>query len=199
MAALSMLAASSAFQGAAPIRTSQISMMAKSKVAPMFDAPPQLKGFVGEEDGFDPLGLSTLFDMKWLREAELKHGRICMLAFVGFIVPDTLFKLPNHDYSSVAAHDMNLGPYGGAMGQILLFISLVEILTAIPATNYTMNGGDREPGDFGFDPLGFSEGATPEAKEEMQLRELKNGRLAMLGFSGVVTQAALGHPDFPYV
>jgi len=31
MAALSMLAASSAFQGAAPIRTSQISMMAKSK------------------------------------------------------------------------------------------------------------------------------------------------------------------------
>ena len=29
----------------------------------MFDAPPQLKGFVGEEDGFDPLGLSTLFDM----------------------------------------------------------------------------------------------------------------------------------------
>ena len=29
----------------------------------MFDAPDTLKGFVGEEDGFDPLKLSTLFDM----------------------------------------------------------------------------------------------------------------------------------------
>lgn len=29
----------------------------------MFDAPDTLKGYVGEEDGFDPLKLSTLFDM----------------------------------------------------------------------------------------------------------------------------------------
>eukprot|EP00316_Scyphosphaera_apsteinii_P021372 CAMPEP_0119309906 /NCGR_PEP_ID=MMETSP1333-20130426/17543_1 /TAXON_ID=418940 /ORGANISM="Scyphosphaera apsteinii, Strain RCC1455" /LENGTH=173 /DNA_ID=CAMNT_0007313987 /DNA_START=126 /DNA_END=647 /DNA_ORIENTATION=- len=173
--------------------------MAKSKVAPMFNAPAALKGYVGEEDGFDPLALSDIFDMKWLREAEIKHGRICMLAFVGFIFPDAVFKLPGHDYSSVAAHDLNLGPYGGAMGQILLFIGLVEVLMSVPAINYTMNGGDREPGDYAFDPLGFLDDATPEEKEVMQLKELKNGRLAMLGFSGVVTQAALGHPDFPYV
>ena len=29
----------------------------------MFDAPGELKGYVGEEDGFDPLKLSTFFDM----------------------------------------------------------------------------------------------------------------------------------------
>jgi|TARA_B100000524_G_scaffold207_2_gene147 hypothetical protein len=29
----------------------------------MFDAPAGLKGYVGEEDGFDPLGLSNMFDM----------------------------------------------------------------------------------------------------------------------------------------
>ena len=33
------------------------------QVAPMFDAPATLKGYVGEEDGFDPLALSTFFDM----------------------------------------------------------------------------------------------------------------------------------------
>ena len=33
------------------------------QVAPMFDAPAGLKGYVGEEDGFDPLGLSNMFDM----------------------------------------------------------------------------------------------------------------------------------------
>ena len=29
----------------------------------MFDSTPQLAGWVGEEDGFDPLKLSTYFDM----------------------------------------------------------------------------------------------------------------------------------------
>jgi len=38
--------------------------------------------------GFDPLGFSSIIDMRWLREAELKHGRVCMLAATGMIVQD---------------------------------------------------------------------------------------------------------------
>ena len=38
--------------------------------------------------GFDPLGISELIDVRWLREAELKHGRVCMLAATGMIVQD---------------------------------------------------------------------------------------------------------------
>jgi len=148
---------------------------------------------------FDPLGLSGVFDVKWLREAELKHGRVCMVAFLGYISVDLGFKLPGHPWSSFEAHDKSLGPFGGAMGQLFLFISLIEIFAGVPAANYTMNGGDREPGDFGLDPLGFLDGATPAQKYEMQEKEVKNGRLAMLAFSGVVTQAACGHPDFPYM
>ena len=68
----------------------------------------------------------------------------------------------------------------------------------IPAINYTMNGGDREPGDYAFDPLGYMDGPPAEV-EAMKLKELKNGRLAMLAFSGVVTQAGLGHTEFPYI
>ena len=39
--------------------------------------------------GFDPLGLSTIddvgIDLYWLREAELKHARVAMIAVVGFL------------------------------------------------------------------------------------------------------------------
>ena len=50
----------------------------------------------------------------------------------------------------------------------------------------------------GFDPLGFSKDMTEEQFSEMQLRELKNGRLAMLAIGGVVTQDALFEKGFPY-
>ena len=41
------------------------------------------------KNGFDPLGLSkrkTFDDLKRYREAELTHGRVCMLAAVGILV-----------------------------------------------------------------------------------------------------------------
>ena len=54
-----------------------------SKSVPFLLAPSKTKGWVGDVE-FDPFGFSDLFEMKWLREAELKHGRAAMLATVGF-------------------------------------------------------------------------------------------------------------------
>lgn len=58
-------------------------------------------------------------------------------------------------------------------------------------------GSGRTPGDFNFDPLGL--GKDPKTRERYATSEVKNGRLAMLAFSGIVTQAAL-FPDkgFPF-
>ena len=50
----------------------------RSRYPPFSPAPSTLAGFVGEEDGFDPLNISRAVDMRWLREAELKHGRVAM-------------------------------------------------------------------------------------------------------------------------
>jgi len=58
--------------------------MERSRSLPFMPKPANLAGYVGEEAEFDPLGFSDTFDMKWLREAELKHGRVCMMATVGF-------------------------------------------------------------------------------------------------------------------
>ena len=42
-------------------------------------------------------------------------------------------------------------------------------------------------GDLGFDPLGLRP-SEQEAWERMQLRELKNGRLAMFAILGMIVQ-----------
>lgn len=54
---------------------------------------------------------------------------------------------------------------------------------------YTMSNmfeDNRAPGDLGFDPLKFGENKATRAR--LELAELKNGRLAMLAFSGMIHQ-----------
>lgn len=146
--------------------------------------------------GFDPVGFSNWIDVRWLREAELKHGRIAMLATLGFIFSGFV-QLPGdvHAVSAVAAHDVAVK--SGAMYQILLWTSLFEIVST-KAVSEMLEGSGRAPGDFGFDPLKFSEGKSDKVKADFALKELKNGRLAMLAFSGLVTQAVLTGKDFPF-
>jgi len=43
------------------------------------------------------------------------------------------------------------------------------------------------PGDIGFDPLGLKP-SSPKEFEEMQTKELQNGRLAMLAAAGMCAQ-----------
>jgi hypothetical protein len=53
---------------------------------PFAPRPEKLDGTLIGDIGFDPLGLSNLWDLNWLRAAELKHGRVGMLASFGFLV-----------------------------------------------------------------------------------------------------------------
>jgi len=151
-----------------------------------------LDGYVGDV-GFDPLGFSEILPMDWLREAELKHARVCMLAFVGFVFTD-FYHLPGFDYTTLEAHDACVA--SGAMSQLLLWIGLLEVVGAI-GVDQTLRGSGRAAGDFGFDPVGF--GSDPEKLKELQMKELANGRLAMFAFAGVVTQAVLTGNSFPYL
>jgi len=146
--------------------------------------------------GFDPFGFSEIFDLKWLREAELKHGRVCMLAWSGFVATDLGFTLPGemHKVSSVAAHDV--ATTYGAMQQLLLWIGLVETVGALALGEMMWGGSDREPGNFEFDPFLLT--VDPVKKADLQLKEIVHCRLAMMAFSGVVTQAVLTGKGFPY-
>ena len=192
-----MLASAAAFAPAAfrPSQSRSLSMADKSSSLPFLPQPANTVGMVGDV-GFDPLGFSNWIDVKWLREAELKHGRICMLAVVGFI-STYFFHLPGemHNVGPVEAHDAAVK--SGAMGQLLLWLSLFEIITFRGVTQMMQGESDRAPGDFGFDPLGLSSGSQ-EKKDTLALKELKNGRLAMLAFSGIVTQGVLTGQAWPF-
>lgn len=183
----------------APVEVASPSYVA-SKALPFLEYPPNLKGYVGDA-GFDPFRFSDFLPMDFLREAELKHGRQAQLAIVGFAAVDLglrIYPTPEayEGLTSITAHDALVKQ--GAMGQLFLWIGLAEIVS-IPALVQMLNGSGRQPGDFGLDPIGFMTGATPEEETEMMLKEITHCRLAMLAFSGMVTQAVLTQGPFPYV
>mmetsp|Transcript_97966 Transcript_97966/g.274257 ORF Transcript_97966/g.274257 Transcript_97966/m.274257 type:complete len:217 (+) Transcript_97966:88-738(+) len=171
-----------------------------SESLPFLEKPPNLAGYVGDF-GFDPFRFSDFIPMDFLREAELKHGRMCQLAVVGFAAVDLgfhIYPLPEayEGLTSVTAHDA-LVKYG-AMGQLFLWISVAEVISSV-AVMQMLNGSGRAPGDFGLDPVGFLKGKSAAEVEEMKLKEITHCRLAMFAFSGMVTQAVLTQGPFPYV
>jgi len=149
---------------------------------------------------FDPVGFAERSPewLNWFREAELKHGRQAMLATVGLVVPEFV-RIPGAQFSFEAvpnvldAHDALLDT---SMKQILLWVSLAEVMTLAALSN--MNEFDRAPGDFSFDPMGLYP-TDPAKQEEMKLKELKNGRLAMVAIGGMIHGAIVSGHGFPYL
>jgi len=162
------------------------------------------QGLVGAEGAwgryeFDPLGFSSEYTylVPYFREAELKHGRICMLAWVGLVVPDFV-RIPGERYSfeavpvSIDAHEA-FSSATGVNFQILFWISVVEFCCAKKVFEWNSL---EVAGDYGLTGL-FPK--DEEGQKRMRLAELKNGRLAMLAFAGAVTQAALTRHPFPWM
>ncbi|KAH8085522.1 chlorophyll A-B binding protein [Aureococcus anophagefferens] len=192
---ISLAASASALVAPVPAAKSAVAMNYQaSEALPFMEKPEALDGTYAGDVGFDPFGFTSIFDVK--REAEIKHGRICMLAWTGFVATDLGFTLPGdmHQVSSVLAHDVAC-KYG-AMQQLFLWLSFTEVILSAGVAQMMWMGSPREPGDYGLDPLDFC--STPEKKADMKLKEITHCRLAMFAFSGVVTQAVLTGKGFPY-
>jgi light-harvesting complex I chlorophyll a/b binding protein 1 len=164
------------------------------------------QGLAGESAPFgffDPLSLSagkTDGEVKKIREAELKHGRVAMVAFLGIIVGENANPLFDGKISGPAIYQFqqadDLVSYFWV--GVLFFIALIEgqnILNGWESKSETNNRKsvvaelkeDYINGDLGFDPLGL----TPTDSDEfdaLRTKELNNGRLAMLGVAGIVAQ-----------
>merc|ERR1712187_566755 len=125
-------AAATAAIGAALLRRSHASQKASRRELAvayedagidLIDNGKFAQGLVGADGAwgryeFDPVGFSRYTELvPWFREAELKHGRIAMLAYVGLVVPDFV-RIPGEKFSfeavpvSIDAHDAFLGSTG---------------------------------------------------------------------------------------
>ena len=143
---------------------------------------------------FDPLGFTegqTVAEIKRLRESELIHGRVCMLAAVGILVGEKFNPLFGGSITGLAIDHWQQVP-AGFEGVVTLAIGIAEAGRANKGWVEPGNGlfqlrEGYAPGDLGFDPLGLMPTAAPVAKE-MATKELNNGRLAMLATAGMVMQ-----------
>ena len=121
---------------------------------------------------YEPSDPALSQDEKWfrrLREAELKHGRISMLAAMGFLVAHKV-RLPGFGFD-VAGEGIGAGLSNDTWQRISL---LIFIFCGQFEWNQFRQESSRQIGDFG-DPLKLKQ-YTPE----MRLTELINGRVAML-------------------
>ena len=162
------------------------------KSMPFLLKPKNLEGMIGGEAEFDPLGFAENFDPKWLREAELKHGRVSMLAVVGWLVQQAGIHLPSPDGLYDVANPIDaffhVGP--AVWGQIFVGIGAMESIN--PAGKMSMNDmhadSDREVGMFSAPIYGSAQlkGKSKAQIDDLKLKELKNGRLAMIAIGGLV-------------
>ena len=154
---------------------------------------------------FDPLNLAENYpeNLAWFREAELKHGRVAMLAFLGFIVPEAvripIDPLTDTSLDVVNAHNKLIGPGlgEGPMWWLMVAVGAIESVRFKQLGLGFENLTTENAGDLGL--RGFAP-SSAEGMETMKIKELKNGRLAMLAVGGCLTQAvAFNAPHFPFV
>lgn len=171
----------------------------KSAALPFLNRPALLDGSMAGDVGFDPLGLSDIddvgVDLYWLREAEVKHARVAMLAVVGTLQVEIFGPAPGCEMATNPCQTDAFWQIWGAHPQYIVFglimITIIETFSGI-ATTSGRESGERAPGDFGLDPLGFSKGDADKFAR-LQAQEIANGRLAMFAAAGEILQGCTTH------
>jgi hypothetical protein len=147
---------------------------------------------------FDPLNLLKDADQEkfdQFRSAELKHGRVCQLAFLGYLTTWSGLRFPGN-LGDVPMADIPAGhaavfkvPTAGLL-QILALCGFLEIVGFQQAEG-------SFPGDFSGSafPVGYVGAETEEAKYKLRAQELNQGRAAQMGVLALLVHEQIdGNP-----
>ena len=150
------------------------------------EAPPGLVGALPPVGFFDPAGFAAKASPEELaryRDVEIMHGRFAQLAVLGFIIPEKCA------YDGSFGDDF-LAPTGRALEAINTDPIWLALTLGVISVLETLRLLETEPGnraDARIEALGW----RPKTESEFvnyQVRELQQGRLAMLAFAGEVAQ-----------
>jgi hypothetical protein len=153
---------------------------------------PPIKNF----DPFNLLADKTFDQVRTWREAELAHGRVGMLAALGFLVQEKFHPLFSGDGGPAIEQIPKLPVF--MWFAMTVGIGMVETLRIQagwanpyePDHVFQKLRPEYVPGDLGFDPLGLKP-EDPAEFFEMQTKELQHGRLAMIAAAGFLAQEAV--------
>ena len=151
---------------------------------------------------FDPFGLMAnqgQIDASYrhYKEVEIKHGRIAMLAAVGFLVGEQFHPLFGGGIDAPSYLAFQQTPLQTFWPAVVAGIGAIETITSIPAFEKPQQGeartnwkirDDHISGDAGFFGGKKLAMTNPAKFKEMQTKEINNGRLAMFGIVGMVGQ-----------
>merc|ERR1719460_1576582 len=165
---------------------------------------------------YDQFSAGQEASIGFLRQAELKHGRVAMAAFVGYVLQANGICFPWNLTPTVAFSDISAAgsppeqwdalPSASKL-QILGFVGFLEIMSESTyvlgqsGNKHYMSGG--KPGAFPslkgvmphpvpldlWDPFGFTKSFSAERKQKSLLAEINNGRLAMIGIMGFMAES----------
>jgi len=171
-----------------------------SKALPFAPRPKLLDGTLAGDVGFDPFGFAgeDKATLLYMREAEIKHSRLAMLAAVGW----PLAELWDKKIAAFLGLQPGLTDSGespsllnGGLDKIepeywIIVVAIAGLFENESKNTQESQGNKYTSGDCGFDPLNL----FPEDKAgqlTMQTKELKHGRIAMMAILGYAVQEAL--------
>ena len=152
--------------------------------------------FIGN-GGFDPLGIvEDKSKLVALRHAEVKHGRLAMLAAVAWPAQELVHPLladalhlpsicPDGYTPSLWNGGINAASCAPAMGLAIVLGAAFDLKDMYKRNQAGLGFNewamDSVAGDLDFDPLGLARDLSVTERYELQEAEMINGRFAMLG------------------
>merc|ERR1719291_1652469 len=144
---------------------------------------------------WDPLGLSADGDVKSFkrrRSVEIKHGRICMLATMGYITPEVAGKWPGFISKSEGLKFADIPNGLAAISKVpgLGWLQIASWFAFCEIQQGYDNDAKTEPGNVGWKPPLLTSD-DPETRKRRLNAEIANGRLAMVAIIGMFFQDGL--------